>query len=295
MKYKKRSRDNLTMALMLYPSVIFVFIVSIIPLLYTFMLSFQEYSLLNSQNAHFNGLSNYMQIIRNPEIIDSIVITIKYTFTSVICSMILGLLLAMMANTITVGRTFFRITLFLPMMLTAVVVGVMWKFLYNYDLGVLNYLLELAGFERLNWIGSGTVALMSVIIADVWQWTSYTFILALAALEALNPEPIEAARIDGANAIQIFFRIKLIYILPVLEVALVFRLIWAFRGFDLIYSLTKGGPGTATETMSLSIWRYAFNRYDIGISSAISVLMFFILMLLSLVILRRSMSKEKNR
>lgn len=295
MKHKKGNRDNLTMSLMLYPSVIFVFIVSIIPLLYTFMLSFQEYSLLNSQNAHFNGLSNYIKIISDSAIIDSIIVTLKYTFTSVICSMVLGLLLAMMANTITAGRTFFRITLFLPMMLTAVVVGVMWKFLYNYDLGVLNYLLELVGLERLNWIGSGTLALMSVIIADVWQWTSYTFILALAALEALNPEPIEAARIDGANALQIFFRIKLVYILPVLEVALVFRLIWAFRGFDLIYSLTKGGPGTATETMSLSIWRYAFNRYDIGISSAISVLMFFILMLLSLVILRRSMSKEKNR
>ena len=294
MKSLKTRHDNLTMLLMLYPAVIFVFIISIIPLVYTFFLSFQNYNLLNADNAYFNGIFNYIEVFRDPAIIGSIAVTLKYTFTSVIVSMILGLGLALMANTIITGRTFYRITLFLPMMLTSVVVGVMWKFLYNYDLGVLNYLLESVGLPHLNWIGTSSLALVSVIIADIWQWTSYTFILALAALEALNPEPVEAARIDGANAWQIFFHIKFVSILPVLEVALVFRLIWAFRGFDLIYSLTKGGPGTSTETMALAVWRYAFNRYDIGTSSAISVIMFMLLMLLSLVILRRSITKEKN-
>lgn len=119
--------------------------------------------------------------------------------------MILGLILALLAASITTGRTFFRIVLFIPMMLAPVVVGVLWKFLYNYDLGILNYILSCIGIDRINWLGSSNLSLTSVIIADIWQWTSYTFILCLAALEALNPEPIEAAKIDGASAVQTFF------------------------------------------------------------------------------------------
>ncbi|HLV10095.1 MAG TPA: sugar ABC transporter permease, partial [Halanaerobiales bacterium] len=138
------------------------------------------------------------------------------------------------------------------------------------------------------WLGIPAIAMVSIVIADVWQWSSYTFILSLAALEAMNPTPIEAAKIDGANAVQIFRHVRLPIILPVLKIAAVFRIIWAFRNFDLIYALTKGGPGNATETMALGIWKLAFTRYDIGVSSALSVLMFFILMALSIIILRNS-------
>ena len=113
-------------------------------------------------------------------------------------------------------------------------------------------------------------------------------------MEALNPEPLEAARVDGANSWQLFFMIKLPSIAPVIAVSVVFRTIWAFRSFDLIYSLTSGGPGTSTTTMAIEIYKLAFNQYDIGTSSALSVLMFILLMGVSVIILRNTMKEDKK-
>lgn len=233
---RQRAADNRLMLCMLLPSVIFVLLITIFPLIYTSILSFQNYNLLSPQDAEFTGLKNYIKVFSDSLISKSILITFKYTIIAVVVSMILGLILALLAASITAGRTFFRIVLFIPMMLAPVVVGVLWKFLYNYDLGILNYILSRIGIDRINWLGSSNLSLTSVIIADIWQWTSYTFILCLAALEALNPEPIEAAKIDGASAVQTFFLVTLPSILPVLEVALVFRLVWAFRGFLTLFT-----------------------------------------------------------
>ena len=263
---KKRSHglrggENRLMLGLLLPSVLFVLVISIVPLAYTFFLSFQNYSLLNSDGAHFNGIQNYIEIVSNPAIRQSVWVTFQYTISS-------------------------------PMMLSGIVVGVLWRFLFSTDLGVINYLLEIVGVGRINWTGSATAAMASILIADVWQWSSYTFINALAALEAMNPEPVEAAKVDGANALQLFFLIKLPAIMPVVGVSIVFRTVWAFRSFDLIYSLTSGGPGTSTTTMAIEIYRLAFNQYKIGASSALSVLMFLILTGLSLFILKKTLKGE---
>lgn len=291
---KKHSRglrdgENRLMLGLLLPSVLFVFVVSIVPLAYTFYLSFQEYSLLNSSGAHFNGIQNYLEIVRNPAIRQSVWVTFQYTALSVALSTLTGVGLAVVVNQLKKGKSLFRVIFFIPMMLSGIVVGVLWRFLFNTDLGVVNYLLEAAGIGRVNWAGSTAAAMASILIADVWQWSSYTFINALAALEAMNPEPVEAARVDGANALQLFFLIKLPAIMPVIGVSVVFRTVWAFRSFDLIYSLTSGGPGTSTTTMAIEIYKLAFNQYKIGASSALSVLMFLILMGLSLFILKKTL------
>lgn len=284
--------DRFLMYGLLAPAVLVVLAVSVVPLVYTFYLSFQNYTLTRPGAASFAGLQNYAALLGDEAVRRAILTTFVYTFSSVALSMAVGLALAVVVNNVPRGKTFFRIALFTPMMLSSVVVGVIWRFLFNNELGVLNYLLGCMGLGPVNWLGSGPMAMMSIVIADVWQWSSYTFILALAALEAMNPEPVEAAIMDGAGPWQTFWRIKMPSMVPVLEVALVFRLIWAFRSFDLIYALTKGGPGTSTETMALEVWRQAFTRYDIGLSSAISVLMFLLLMALSVVILRNAMKTE---
>lgn len=277
---------------MLSPSVIFVFLISIVPLVYTFVLSFQDYNLLKGSGG-FSGISNYREIFTTPAMRQSIWITIKYTVLSVTLSTLVGILLAVVVNQLGRGKDIYRVIFFIPMMLSGVVVGVLWRFLFNTDLGVINYLLELAGIGRVNWAGSTTAAMASVIIADVWQWSSFAFINVLAALDALNPEPLEAARVDGASAIQSFFYIKLPVIMPVISVSVVFRVIWAFRNFDLFYSLTSGGPGTSTTTMSVAIYKVAFNQYNIGSACALSVLMFIILMGISVIILRNTMKEGK--
>lgn len=289
---RRPAGDRLLMYGLLAPAVLVVLAVSVVPLAYTVYLSFQNYTLTRPGAASFAGLGNYAALLGDEAVRRAILTTFVYTFSSVAISMAVGLALAIVVNNVPRGKTFFRIALFTPMMLSSVVVGVIWRFLFNNEMGVLNYLLGRVGLGPVNWLGSGPMAMASIVMADVWQWSSYTFILALAALEAMNPEPVEAATIDGAGPWQIFWRIKMPNMVPVLEVALVFRLIWAFRSFDLIYALTKGGPGTSTETMALEVWRQAFTRYDIGLSSAISVLMFLLLMALSVVILRNAMKTE---
>jgi len=274
---------------MLSPSFLFVIVMSIVPLIYTFVLSFQEYNLLKAQNAHFNGIENYVKIFTDSGIRRSIWVTLKYTFLSVLMSTLVGIGLAIVVNQLKKGKNFFRIIFFIPMMLSGVVVGVLWRFLFNSDLGVINYLLELLRFDRVSWTGSVGAAMASILIADTWQWSSYTFINVLAALDALNPEPLDAASVDGANALQLFFLIKLPSIWPVISVSVVFRTIWAFRNFDLIYSLTSGGPGTSTTTMAIEIYKLAFNQYSIGTACALSVVMFVILMGVSMIILKRTM------
>jgi multiple sugar transport system permease protein len=283
--------ENRAMSVMLAPSIIFVFIASIIPLIYTFALSVQDYTLTNPSGAHFNGLENYIQLFLNADIRHSIYMTMMFTFSSVVLSMVIGLALAVLVNKLDKGRTFFRVVVFLPMMLSPVVIGVVWRFLLNYELGVFNYLAERIGLNPVNWLGNPSFAMASIILGDVWQWSSYTFILALAALESMDPSPIEAANIDGASSLQVFRHVTLPLITPTLKIAAVFRIVWAFRNFDLIYALTKGGPGNATETMAVGIWKLAFTRYDIGVSSALSVLMFFILMGLSVILLRSKHQK----
>lgn len=286
-----KRRENRLMLGMLCPSVVFVFALSIVPLAYTFYLSVQEYNLLQGK-GQFNGLTNYLSIFTTPALWQSILVTFEYTFLTVLLSVLVGVGFAVVVNQIRVGKSFFRIVFFLPMMLSGVVVGVLWRFLFNTDLGVVNYLLELIGVGRINWAGSAVAAMASILIADVWQWSSYTFINALAALEAMNPEPLEAARVDGANGVQLFFLIKLPSMMPVIGVSVVFRTIWAFRSFDLIYSLTNGGPGTSTTTMAIEIYKLAFNQYNIGVSSALSVVMFFALMAISVLVLKSTLRRD---
>ena len=165
----------------------------------TFYLSFCNYSLVSSDSASFTGLQNYLKLFQDETIRSSILVTFQYTILSVIFSTLVGVGLAIVVNQIKIGKSFFRVVFFVPMMLSGVVVGVLWRFLFNTDLGVINYLLEIIGLSRVNWTGGAQTAMASILIADVWQWSSYTFINTLAALEALNPEPLEAASVDAVS------------------------------------------------------------------------------------------------
>ena len=169
-------KENRLMFGMLAPSVLAVFAISIVPLAYTFYLSFCNYSLVSSESASFTGLQNYLKLFQDETIRGSILATFQYTILSVIFSTLVGVGLAIVVNQIKIGKSFFRVVFFVPMMLSGVVVGVLWRFLFNTDLGVINYLLEVIGLSRVNWTGSAQTAMVSILIADVWQWSSYTFI-----------------------------------------------------------------------------------------------------------------------
>lgn len=292
--FRKRSHkkwDKFQLYMYVVPSLLIITVVTVFPLLYTFFLSFQSYDLARPNDNAFVGLSNYKEMVSEPLVTSAIWNTIIYTVLSVTLSLIIGLALAMLVKEIRKGKSILRTLFFMPMLLAPVVVGVMWRFLFNYELGIVNHILTVIGFEKVDWLGTPSLAMFSIIFVDVWQWTPYVFLVLLAGLESLPQEPFEAAEIDGASKVQTFRFLTIPYIMPLILIATIFRVTWAFRGFDSIYTLTQGGPGTSTETLAMSVWRLAFVRLDVGLASAVSVVMFVILTLFSLILLRQMSGK----
>lgn len=166
------------------------------------------------------------------------------------------------------------------------VVGIMWRLLYNPELGTLNYLLELFGFKPINWLGEPSLALPSVIMADVWEWTPFMALILLAGLQALPRDPFEAAIVDGASPLQLFKHVTLPLLQPTIMVAVLLRMMDAFKTFDLIFVLTKGGPGMSTEVLSYYTYRYGFKFFHIGQASALSYILLAIIIFITQVLMR---------
>jgi multiple sugar transport system permease protein len=205
-----------------------------------------------------------------------------FTIVSVALELILGIIFALVLNEIIPARFFFRIALLIPWVIPIAISGRIWELLYNYDYGLLNYLVVTLGIsnEPVSWLGTTTGAFFSIVISDVWKTTPFMSVILLAGLSAINDELYEQSRIDGANVFKRFFKITLPLLKPVLIVALLFRTIDAIRIFDLVYVLTGGGPGGSTTSLSL----YAYNYYvsgDFGYGSAVSVIVFIIATLLA--------------
>lgn len=276
-----KKRENTLMYVFLMPAVIFVLVMTIYPLFRTFQHSMEYYRLTEQANRSFSGLGNYIEMFTNERTIKALGTSLKFTVCSVFLEMVIGIIMALTVNAISKGRAFYRILLSIPMLLSTVVVGIMWKFLLNTQ-GPINYLLQMVGLSEINWFETTSMAFLAIVIVGSWQWTSYVFMLVLAGLEPLPEERLSAAMIDGANALQIFRYITWPFIIPVVKVVALFRVIFSFRGFDLVYALTGGGPAFATETLSLSIWRSTFQNFDVGLGSAQSVAMFVILLCLSI-------------
>lgn len=266
------------------PAFLVVGVVSLFPLLYTLWLSTRNHELI-SQNRDFSGWENYRVVLADPAVRSAALNTTVYTASTVLLSLLFGLLLALLVNQIGWGRRIFRTAFFLPMLMAPAVVGVMWRFLFNDQVGLVTLISDAVGYGG-SWLGDPTLAMVAIIVVDVWQWTPFVFMLLLAGLEAAPHDPVEAARIDGANSWQIFRNVTLPAIMPLIVIALLFRFTWAFRGFDHVYTMTQGGPGGATELLSLAVWRRAFVNLDFGESSAIAMLMFVLMSAIAVVLMR---------
>lgn len=189
--------------------------------------------------------------------------------------------LALLLNQELKGRGLLRSFILLPMMCTNVVIGLMWRLLLNYQYGLVNYYLGRLGFLPVEWLSSPDVAMASVVLVDVWNTTSFVALMLLAGLQSLPDEPYEAARIDGASPIQSFFYLTLPLLKPIILVTLLWRFIDTFRIFDVVYLLTAGGPARATETVSIYIYRYGFQSFNLGVSAASSFIMLLIMLVVA--------------
>jgi multiple sugar transport system permease protein len=197
--------------------------------------------------------------------------TLIFAVVSVAVEMVLGLTLAILVASVTRMKGVIRTVLIVPILMPPVAIGSMWKLMYNLDFGVINQAIMAVGLQPVDWLGSLSLALLSVIIVDVWHWTPFVFLILFAAVEGLPKEVIEAARIDGATNRTLIFKIIIPLMKPALAVALLFRIILAFKVFDEVFLLTSGGPGTSTEVVSLHLYKVFFEENQMGYGALLSL------------------------
>lgn len=234
----------------------------------------------NIADTAFVGWANYVRLWNDPAFHASFRVTLIFAVAVVSIEMLLGVSLALLLDRNIRGMSVLRTMFILPMMIAPVVVGLVWRFMFHQTHGTFNRTLVSLGLEPVDWLGRNP--LLSVIIADIWQWTPFIFILSLAALQSLPRTTLEAARIDGASGWQTIWHIKLPLMLPVLFVTFLLRLIDAFKVLEVILVMTGGGPGLATEILALRIARTAREFRALGEAAAMANYLLVLLMILTL-------------
>ncbi|MCX2695723.1 MULTISPECIES: carbohydrate ABC transporter permease [Ochrobactrum] len=265
------------------PALITVGAVIVFPWVFTLWMSANQWQLGGEQS--FVGFDNYLRLAADMRFWESMWHTVVYTVLSVVAPMILGTIAALVFDSKLPMRGLLRGIFVMPMMATPVAVALVWTMMYHPQLGVLNYLLSLIGIPPQEWIFNQSTVIPSLVLVETWQWTPLVMLIVLGGLASMPRDPFESAEIDGANGWQKFRYITLPMILPFIMVAVIIRSIDALKSFDIIYAMTQGGPGTASETINIYLYNVAFSYYDIGYGSAIAVVFFIVIIAMSMILL----------
>jgi multiple sugar transport system permease protein len=268
------------------PGLAALVLVVLFPLFFTIFTSMFEYTLVRPGYDTFVGIDNYRSAIGENYFAESIWVTVKFVVAVVLLEFLIGFTVALMLNAVTRFKNIYYPILLMPLLINPVVVAQIWRMFLHPELGIVNYLIGLVGVAKVNWLGDAHIAFWTVVMVDIWHQVSFMIILLLAGLSALPKEPYEAARMDGASTLQSFLHITLPLMRPVIVVTLLIRLIFAIKTFDLIFIMTRGGPGTATDLISYFIYRSAFYGLDIGQASAISVVLLVVVLALTAYLFR---------
>jgi multiple sugar transport system permease protein len=268
--------------LLLMPAVIVVSLLLLGPILWTLIAAFTDLHLYRPPNipTEFVGLENFSKLMQNASFWRTVRNTVVFMVCVVPIQFILGLLLAVCLNNVVRGRKFFRTWFLLPMMLSPVVSSfIAGRMMFQEDIGPVNYFLTSLGVQSVPWLTDAGWAMVTLIIVDVWQWSAFMFLMLTAGLQGVSSELLEAARVDGANPWQGFVHIVIPMIMPVTITALLIRTIDAFRVVDIVMTLTGGGPGQATETVSIAIFRTGVKSGDLAFGSTQAYFLVLILLL----------------
>lgn len=267
--------------LLLAPVLVIMNVVGIYPLLHSLYISFTGTKPTDpTAYQGFVGLKNYAEVVTDGQFWHAVLVTGAFTLASVTLSLILAVSMSVLFNRRLPGFVLMRSLILIPMLVTPIAVGLIWRIMMMPELGVLNYLLGFVGLGPFQWGSSRSSALLSVILVDVWQWTPFMFIIIFAGLKSLPRSPFESAQIDGASNWQIFWQVTVPMLKPVIVIAMLLRLIDALRTYDTIYIITRGGPDFATDLVSVYLQRVNFRFFDLGYGSALS----WVTMLLILVV-----------
>jgi len=278
---------------MVYPTAVVLILVILAPLCYSLFISFHKY-VLQFGLGNWVGARNYISGLTNREFLISMKNTFVLTFSVVTLEFSIALGLALILNRSDIkARNFFTVILMIPVMMPPIVVGLIWRLLLHPDLGIINYLIGLIGIPKQGWYGDPKLAMLTVIGVDVWHETSLILIILLAGLTSLGRTAYEAAVVDGASPMQIFFHITLPLLSPIITVAILIRMIAAIKTYDLIYILTRGGPGFRTETMSYYVYLMAFRKLSMGDAAALSFILLIIILIFSIILIRVMEIRER--
>jgi multiple sugar transport system permease protein len=266
---QERSERRLA-TLLLLPAVGFLLLMTIFPTIYSLWMSMQQYNLSRPDLATIVGLRHYGQLLQDDIFWKSVRVTLVFSLAALALQFVFGFLIANMFDRERRGMSLLRTLFIIPVFTSPVALGLTWRYMYQPGYGLINYLFEQVGLPRINWLASTEWALPAVIVADVWQWTPFVALILLAGMQSISPEITEAAELDGLSRAQYMWRIVLPLLMPIIMVVGLIRLIDALKTFDLIYIITRGGPGTATYTLPLHAYSTGFASFLMGPSAAIS-------------------------
>lgn len=263
------------------PALLALVALVVYPLLYGVYISFFKTNLANKWE--FVGLKNYISVFSDGVFVKQLGITLKFTAIVVCAHFVIGIFLAMLLNQSRPGITFFRTILVLPWLMPEVVIALIFKWIMNPLYGLLNYAMQLMGMSEggMSWLGDTKYAFISVVLVCIWKGYPLVMVNALAALQSVSTDIYEAARVDGANKVQTFFRIVLPSIKPVLATTLILDTVWWFKHYTIVYLMTKGGPGSDTSIVSIEIYKQAFDYFNFGKAAVMSVVVFFVCLIIS--------------
>ena len=266
------------------PALIIYLLFSITPFLYTIYYSFTDYTDMNPINLHFVGLMNYIKVLQTPVMLAAIKNSVIYAILLTGFQTLLGLPLAFVLNQKLKSRNLLRAVFFFPAVFSSLIIGYLWNFIMSSsDFGLINNILHQLGLGTLNFFTSKN-ALYSVILTQIWQWTGWAMVIFLANLQSISPDLYEAAEIDGANGLKKFMYVTLPLMCPSVKIVIVTGLIGGMKVFDIIYSMTSGGPGDATQTVMTVMMKKGISEGFYSTGSAFGVCFFIIVLAISAIV-----------
>ncbi len=289
-KTLNKNKTNFEPYLFLLPTVLLLLFMFGYPLINNFIMAFQDYKLTAPNDIEFNGINNFIKLFTDPTTDIGMVFwnSIVYVVVSVVCQFLFGMTLALALKKKFRGRGLYQSIVFLPWAFSAFVIGIMFRWSFNGEYGVVNDILINLGLieKHIAWLGTPGLSLLVVILAMIWMGVPFFAIMYLAALQSIPADIYEAADIDGCGAIKKFFSITLPYIKPTIIMTLLLRTIWIFNSFDLIVVITNGGPASSSQTLPSYMYTRAFSSYDFGLASALGVILMVSLILYALFFLK---------
>jgi multiple sugar transport system permease protein len=281
----RRSLDQSAKYIFLLPAMLYLMILGVFPLLFSLRLVFGAWN-AGQKEITWVGLANIQRLLADARFWDSFWKTLAYVALATGLELILGFVVALALQNVTRGKSWMRVAFALPMLLPPITVAFTWKMMFDFNRGPVNYFFGLVGLNPIAWLAGKQAAILSLVLVDLWQWTPFIMLAALAALESLPVELYEAATVDGASRWDILKQITLPLIQPYLIALVLLRAIDAFKAFDIIYVLTGGGPGTSTELLTFYAYVAGFRPFNMGFTATISWAIVIIMSIIFLLFLR---------